>query len=161
MTLDQLDAPVKPVDAAIRAYAKAHAESEPNEDMDQNENFVRMTEQQLSAQLQMQQQNRAPTQDEFEEADLHLNQAFRAVISSPCLTKPIPGDPPNAPVSEEKLRAEERAWVDLRDAWTAFMATAFPGGNKASFGTMLTQMRTGELQQIQNIERNRGCVPPQ
>jgi uncharacterized protein YecT (DUF1311 family) len=107
----------------------------------------------------MQQRNRVPSQDDFEEADLHLNQAFRAVISSPCLAKPIPGDPPNAPVSEEKLRAEERAWIAMRDAWTAFMAVVFPNANHDSFGTMLTQMRTGELQQIQNIERNRGCVP--
>jgi uncharacterized protein YecT (DUF1311 family) len=158
LSSDQLDAAVKPVDAAIHAYAKAHGESEPN---NPNENFERMVDQQLSSQLAMQQRNRAPSQDQFEEADLHLNQAFRAVISSPCLTKPIPGDPPNAPTSEEKLRAEERAWVAMRDAWTAFMTTAFPNGNQAAFGTMLTEMRTGELQQIQNIERNRGCAPPE
>jgi uncharacterized protein YecT (DUF1311 family) len=120
-----------------------------------------MIDQQLSAQLAMQQRNRVPTQDQFEEADLHLNQAYRAVISSPCLVKPIPGDPPNAPTSEEKLRAEERTWVAMRDAWAAFMTTAFPNGNQAAFGTMLTEMRTGELQQIQNIERNRGCAPPE
>jgi hypothetical protein len=41
------------------------------------------------------------------------------------------------------------------------MATVFPNANRDSFGTMLTQMRTDELQQIQNIERNRGCVPAQ
>ncbi len=158
LTSDQLDAAVKPVDAAIHAYAKAHGETEPN---NPNENFERMIEQQLSSQLAMQQRNRVPSQDQFEEADLHLNQAFRAVISSPCLTKPIPGDPPNAPVNEEKLRAEERTWVAMRDAWTAFMTTAFPNGNQAAFGTMLTEMRTGELQQIQNIERNRGCAPPE
>jgi hypothetical protein len=35
----------------------------------------------------------------------------------------------------------------------------FPNANHNSFGTMLTEMRTGELQQIQNIERNRGCAP--
>jgi uncharacterized protein YecT (DUF1311 family) len=156
LTADQLDAALKPVDAAIRAYAKAHAEAQPGE---QNENFTRMLEQQLAGQLQMQQRNRIPSQDDFEEADLHLNQAFRAVISSPCLAKPIPGDPPNAPVSEEKLRDEERAWVAMRDAWTAFMAVVFPNANHDSFGTMLTQMRTGELEQIRNIERNRGCVP--
>jgi len=158
MNADQLDAAAKPLDAAIDAYAKAHADSEPN---DQNENFIRSTEQQLSFELSNQQHNRAPTQDDFEEADLRLNQAFRAVVSSPCLAKPAPGDPPNAPTSEEKLRAEERAWIALRDAWTAFMVTAFPGGNQAALGTMLTQQRTGELAQIQNIERNRGCVPAQ
>ncbi len=156
MSADQLDAAVKPVDAAIRAYAAAHAESEPN---DQNQEFVRMTEQQLSFELSNQQHNRVPTQDEFEETDLRLNQAFRAVVSSPCLTKTAPGDPPNAPASEEKLRAEERAWIALRDAWTGFMVTAFPGGNQAAFGTMLTEQRTGELLQIENIEHNRGCAP--
>ena len=158
MTADQFDAAVKPVDAAIRAYAAAHADSEPN---DQNQDFVRMLEQQLSFELSNQQHNSIPTQDEFEEADLRLNQAFRAVVSSPCLTKTAPGDPPNAPVSEEKLRAEERAWIALRDAWTGFMVTAFPGGNQATLGTMLTQQRTGELLQIENIERNRGCAPAQ
>jgi len=156
LTADQLDAALKPVDAAIRTYAKAHAEVEPGE---QNDNFTRMLEQQLAGQLQMQQRNRIPSQDDFEEADLHLNQAFRAVISSPCLAKPIPGDPPNAPVSEEKLRAEEQTWIAMRDAWTAFMAVVFPNANHDSFGTMLTQMRTSELEQIRNIERNRGCVP--
>lgn len=158
MTADQLDAAVKPVDAAIRVYAAAHADSEPN---DQNQDFVRMLEQQLSFELSNQQHNRVPTQDDFEEADLRLNQAFRNVISSPCLAKTAPGDPPNAPTSEEKLRAEERAWIALRDAWTAFMVTAFPGGNQAALGTMLTEQRTGELLQIENIERNRGCVPAQ
>ena len=156
LTADQLDAALKPVDAAIRAYAKARAEAEPGE---QNDNSARMLEQQLASQFRMQQRNPIPSQHDFEDADLHLNQAYRAVISSPCLTKPIPGDPPNAPVSEEKLRAEERAWVAMRDAWTAFMALVFPNANHDSFGTMLTQMRTGELQQIQNIERNRGCSP--
>jgi uncharacterized protein YecT (DUF1311 family) len=158
LTADQLDAALKPVDAAIRAYATAHADAEPGQ---QNDNFELMIEQQLAGQLQMQQRNRMPTQDDFEEADLHLNQAFRAVISSPCLTKSIPGDPPNAPTSEEKLRAEETAWIAMRGAWTTFMATVFPNANRDSFGTMLTQMRTDELQQIQNIERNRGCVPAQ
>ena len=155
-TADQLDAALRPVDAAIRAYAKAHADAEPGE---QNDNFTRMLQQQLANQFRMQQRNRIPSQDDFEEADLHLNQAFRAVISSPCLAKPVPGDPPNAPASEEKLRAEERDWIAMRDAWTAFMAVVFPNANHDSFGTMLTQMRTNELQQIQNIERNRGCVP--
>ncbi len=106
----------------------------------------------------MQQRNRVSTQDQFEEADLHLNQAFRAIIASPCLTKPIPGDPPNAPVSEDKLRAEQRSWIAMRDAWTAFLAQVFPNDHDAGFGTMLTQMRTGELMQIQNVERNRGCT---
>lgn len=153
---DQLDASLKPVDAAIQAYAKAHGESEPGL---QNIDFVQQIDQQLSSELRMLQQGRPSTQDQFEEADLHLNQAYRAIISSPCLTKPIPGDPPTAPVSEDKLRAEERAWIAMRDAWTSFLATVFPNANRQAFGTMLTEQRTGELWQIQNIERNRGCAP--
>ena len=157
---DQLSAALKPVNAAINAYAKAHAESAPNE---KNPNFarpdfLRMVQMNLSSALRMQEQNRVPTEDQFEEADLHLNQAWRAIIASPCLAKPIPGDPPNAPVSEEKLRAEERAWVAMRDAWTAFMAQVFPNAPKAGFATMLTEQRANELRQIQNVERNRGCT---
>jgi hypothetical protein len=47
----------------------------------------------------------------------------------------------------------------MRDAWTAFLATVFPNVNKAGFGATLTDMRTNELRQIQNVERNRGCKP--
>ena len=154
-TLEQLSAALKPVDEAIQVYAKSHAESSPKET---NEFFVRQLDQRLSADLRMQQQNRVPTENQFEESDLHLNQAYRAVISSPCLSKPIPADPPNAPVSEEKLRAEERAWVTMRDAWTTFLATLFPNSGQAGFGFMLTEERTNELRQIQNMERNRGCT---
>jgi uncharacterized protein YecT (DUF1311 family) len=155
MTPEQLATALKPVDAAINAYAKAHAESAPNE---KNANYVRMIQQILSNDLRMQERNRVPTQDQFEESDLHLNQAFRTVIASPCLSKPIPGDPPNAPVSEEKLRAEERAWIAMRDAWTAFLAQVFPNAGQAAFGFMLTEQRANELRQIQNVERNRGCT---
>ena len=158
LTPDQLATTLKPVDATISAYAKAHAESAPN---DKNQNFVRMVQMNLNSELRMQERNRMSSQDQFEEADLHLNQAYRAVISSPCLSKAIPGDPPNAPVSEEKLRAEQRAWIAMRDAWKAFMATIFPTAANAGFGSMLTEMRANDLRQIQNIERNRGCTFPE
>jgi uncharacterized protein YecT (DUF1311 family) len=155
LTPDQLAAALKPVDAAINAYARAHAESAPN---DKNPNFIRTVQMILNNELRMQAHSRMSTQDQFEEADLHLNQAYRAVVSSPCLAKSIPGDPPNAPVSEEKLRDEERAWVVMRDAWTKFMGTVFPTATNAGFGSMLTEMRANDLRQIQNIERNRGCT---
>jgi uncharacterized protein YecT (DUF1311 family) len=156
MTPEQLATAVKPLDAAISAYARAHAAAAPNE---HNEFFVRQVQQQLRQDLNMQEQDRVPSQDQFEEADLHLNQAWRVVIASPCLSKPIPGDPANAPASEDSLRAEQRAWIAMRDAWTAFLATVFPNAGHGGFATMLTEERTGELQQIQNIERNRGCKP--
>ena len=111
LTADQLDAALKPVDAAIRDYAKAHADAEPGE---QNDNFTRMIQQQLASQFRMQQRNRIPSQDDFEEADLHLNQAFRAIITSPCLSKPIPGDPPNAP--DERGKTSRRGTSLDRDA---------------------------------------------
>jgi uncharacterized protein YecT (DUF1311 family) len=117
MSADQLDAALKPVDAAISDYAKAHTNSEPG---DRNQDFVRMTEQLLANDLNMRQHNPGFPQNQFQGADLRLNLVFRSVISSPCLTKSIPGDPPDAPVSEEKLRAEEKAWIAMRDAWTNF-----------------------------------------
>jgi uncharacterized protein YecT (DUF1311 family) len=156
MTPEQLAAAVKPVDAAIGLYVKAHEAAAPN---DRNEIFVRQVQMQLRQDLNMQQQGQRRTRDQFEEADLHLNQAWRAIISSPCLSKPIPGDPPNAPVSVDTLRAEEKAWIAMRDAWTAFLATVFPATDKAGFGAQLTDDRTNELLQIENIERNRGCKP--
>jgi len=156
MNVDQLDAATKPVDTAIHAYAAAHAEAAPN---DPNKALVRALEQQLSFELSNQQRSRLPTQDQFEEADLHLNQIWRSVISSPCLAKPIPGDPPNTPLDEEKLRAEERAWIAMRDAWATFMVGIFPNANQAALGTALIEQRIIELENIQNTERNRGCVP--
>lgn len=154
MSAAQLAAAVKPVDAAIDAYTKAHAESAPN---DRGEMFAGMVRMNLVQDLRMQQQGQLPTQDEFEDADLHLNQVWRAVIASPCLSRPIPADPPDAPVSEDKLRAEERAWIAVRDAWTAFMTRLYPNAAHAGFGTMLTEQRTEQLRQIQAVERNRGC----
>ena len=158
LSAEQLTMALKPVDATIAAYAKAHAEAAPNE---RSPEFVRMVQMSLSGELRMQERDRMPTEDQFEEADLHLNQAYRAVIGSPCLSKPIPGDPPNAPVSEEKLRAEQRAWVAMRDAWTGFMGKVFPTAVHAGFGTTLTEQRANELRQIENVERNRGCSSPE
>lgn len=145
---------VKPVDEAIDGFAKAHAESAPH---DEREFFVRATQQNLLVDLRMRQQGHSPTRDESEEADLRLNQAYRAVIGSPCLDKLVPADPPNAPVSAEKLRAEERAWIAMRDAWLAFMRQLYPGDSYAGFDTTLTRMRTNQLEQIKGVLRNRGC----
>ncbi len=154
MPAAELAATLVPVDAALTAYIQAHAESTPQE---VNQFFGGMTRQSLVADLRMQQQGEMPTKDQFEDADLRLNQVYREVIASPCLAKTAPGDPPGAPVSEEKLRAEERAWVALRDAWTKFMTGLYPNAAHAGFGTALTEERANELQQIRVIERNRGC----
>lgn|GEM_PF-432829 len=151
---EQLAAALKPVDEAIDVYAKTHATVSPN---DENQQFARQIRQRLAADLRMMQRNHLPTRDEFEEADLHLNQAYRAIIESPCLNKHIPGDPADLPVNEQSLRAEERAWIKMRDAWTTFLATLFPAGDHAGFGFTLTNERVYELQRLQTVEQNRGC----
>jgi uncharacterized protein YecT (DUF1311 family) len=153
-TPEQLSASLKPVDAALNAYIKAHVADQPN---DNEGNFARNIEARLSADLQMQEHGRAATRDQFEESELHLTQAFRAVSDSPCIDRHIPGDPPNAPASGDALRAEETAWVAMRDAWVKFVASLYPNNASAGFGFMLTEQRANELRQIQNIERNRGC----
>jgi uncharacterized protein YecT (DUF1311 family) len=153
-TPEQLTAQLKPVDAAMNAYIRAHVADQPD---DNEGNFARMLESQLSMDLRQQERGRAPARDQFEDAELHLNQAFRAVSESPCIDKHIPGDPPNAPVSGDKLRAEETAWLAMRDAWVKFVASLYPNDASAGFGSSITEQRANELRQIQNIERNRGC----
>lgn len=151
---DQLEASLKPVDQALRTYAEAHAQTVPR---DQAQFFVSTEQQQLLNNLNQLQHNPPPTREQFEEADLHLNEAWRSVINSPCLEKPVPGDPPNAPTSAEKLRAEEKAWIGLRDAWTAWLAALFPRQDAAVLARDLTLWRTNELNQIRTVLQNRGC----
>ena len=153
-TPEQLSAALKPVDTALNAYIRAHISDQPN---DNEANFARMLASRLSVDLQQQERGRTPTREQFEEAELHLSQAFRAVSESPCIDRHIPGDPPNAPVSGEKLRAEETAWLAMRDAWVKFVASLYPNDGSPGFGYSMTEQRANELRQIQDIERNRGC----
>jgi len=153
-TPEQLNAKLKPVDAAMNAYIRAHVAVQPN---DNEPNFARMLESRLAADLQQQERGRVPSRDQFEESELHLSQAFRAVIESPCIDRHIPGDPPNAPVSGDKLRAEETAWLAMRDAWVKFVASLYTNNGASGYGFLMTEQRANELRQIQNIERNRGC----
>jgi len=155
LTPEQLTTALQPVDAAVDAFAAAHSEAWPN---DKDQYFADEARQQLAMDLRSVQRNRAPTRDNFEAVDLRMNQAFRAVIGSPCLNKPIPGDPPNVPAGEAGLRAEQAAWIKMRDAWAGFLATLFPGGEEMGFGSTLTSQRQGELRRLQVIERNRGCL---
>lgn len=154
LTPEQLSTALEPVDATVEAYAQAHATAWPN---DKNEFFADLARLQLASELRTLQQNRVPTKDNLEEADLRLNQAFRSVIGSACLDKAIPGDPPNVPVGADALKAEQAAWEKMRDAWSAFLATLFPSSEDAGFGMMLTNQRQNELRRVQVIERNRGC----
>jgi uncharacterized protein YecT (DUF1311 family) len=154
LTPEQFTAALKPLDTAVNSFAKAHAESAPH---DNQEFFARGVQQRLAMYLRAQEHNQPPTQDQFEEADLHLNQAWRAIIASPCLEKTIPADPPNAPIGADKLRAEQRAWISMRDAWTGFAAALFPNAPKQGLAYQITEERAGQLRQIQSVVRNRGC----
>ena len=154
LTPEQLSERLKPVDAAMNEYIRARVADQPNEN---EEISARMVEGRLAADLQQQGHGRMATGDQLEEADLHLKQAFRSVIESPCIDRHIPGDPPDAPASADKLRSEERAWLAMRDAWVKFEASLYPQNVSAGFGYSMTEQRANELRAIQNIERNRGC----
>ena len=54
------------------------------------------------------------------------------------------------------LRAEETAWLAMRDAWVKFVASLYPNNGSAGFGYSVTEQHANELRPIQNIERNRG-----
>ncbi len=70
-----------------------------------------------------------------------MNETLPYVVNSPCIDKPQPGDPPNIPTDAEGLRAEQTAWLAVRDAWDAFLAKLFPHTDPASFGWMITNER--------------------
>ena len=152
-TPQQLSASLKPVNAALNAYIRAHMADAP---ADNEREFALMTEQRFASDLQLQRAHPF-TRDQFEEAELHLNQVFRSVVESSCLDRHVPGDPPNAPASGEAFRAEETAWVAMRDAWVGFVASLYPTNPSGGFGFAITEQRAAELRQVQNIERNRGC----
>jgi hypothetical protein len=158
MTADELTTALQPVEAAIGAYAKAHALASPN---DKNDAFAGQLRMRLSNDLRMLQQSQAPPKAQSEEADLRMSETFREVASSPCIDELQPGDPPNIPRNAEGLRAEQTAWLALRNTWTAFLAKLFPHSDPANFGWMITNERDFELHRLQNVERNRGCVPAQ
>lgn len=155
---ERLAAQIEPLDRALKAYVEAHAQSVPQ---DRNERFINVEQQQLLNSLNALQYNPPPTREQFEEADLHLNQAWQRIMKSSCLEKTAAGDPPNAPVSAEKLRAEQRAWIQLRDAWTTWLGTIFVHQDQATLAKDITVWRTNELTQIEVILHNRGCVNPQ
>jgi hypothetical protein len=52
--------------------------------------------------------------------------------------------------SPELLRVEERAWVRLRDAWVAFLATLFPDEPRAGLMNMITGSRKFDLEMAES-----------
>jgi uncharacterized protein YecT (DUF1311 family) len=78
--------------------------------------------------------------------DKRLNEAYQADLADACVfrTPDFPGQIA-AFRSPELLRVEERAWLRLRDAWVAFLATLFPDEPRAALANMITGSRTFEL----------------
>ncbi len=127
---EELTTDLAPVEAAIGAYAKAHATASPN---DKTDAFAGQLRNQLSGNLRMLQQGNFSPNTQFQDANLRLVETFREVVESPCLEKPQPGDPPSVPINAESFRAEETAWLGVRDAWDTFLAKLFPKNDPASF----------------------------
>ena len=89
-----------------------------------------------------------------------MNETFREVVYVALHRKAAARRPAHHAFQAPKaLRAEQTAWLALRDAWVAFLAKLFPNGDPASFGWMITNERESELRHLQNAERNRGCMP--
>ena len=96
MTPDQLTAALAPVEAAIGAYTRAHAQASPN---DKSDAFAGQLRQRLSFDLRMLQQNQIPPKAQLQEADLRMSETFREAASSPCIDKPQPGDAAGIPAT--------------------------------------------------------------
>ena len=77
--------------------------------------------------------------------DNRLNQAYQADLVSNCLfVENLSGSIMYS--SPESLRAEQRAWLRLRDAWTDFLGTLFPALGKEQRATMFVASRAFELE---------------
>jgi uncharacterized protein YecT (DUF1311 family) len=83
--------------------------------------------------------------------DKRLNEAYQADLADACVfrTPDFPGQIA-AFRSPELLRVEERAWVRLRDAWVAFLATLFPDEPRAGLMNMITGSRKFDLEMAES-----------
>lgn len=157
LSQDELENDLKPVDEALAALANAHAAAAPK---DRNEAYAGQMRQRLAMDFRRLQQMQASMPHfQDEQANARLNQAYREILASPCLSKTAPGDPPFMVVSADGLRDEQQAWLALRDAWVAFLNKMFPHAGPSSPVTFMVNERTQELRRMQNVLRNRGCQP--
>jgi uncharacterized protein YecT (DUF1311 family) len=94
--------------------------------------------------------------------DKHLNEAYQVDLADSCVfqTPPLPGQIA-AFRSPALLRAEERAWLRLRDAWVRFLATLFPDEPRAALANMITGSRTFELQMAETRCNEAKAAGPQ
>ena len=92
--------------------------------------------------------------------DKRLNDAYQTDLASTCLFKPWPGDPPAEHRTPDGLRGEERAWMELRDAWVGFLAMLFPEKDRTSLAKMITGARSFELAMLtKSCELSGGRAP--
>ena len=85
-----------------------------------------------------------PEPQEFAMADKALNLVYRQLIAAAAAA----GDFVGRPLSETKLRAEQRAWVAYRDAFVAFGRSWRPALPAEAWMLPLTRKRTEDLTEV-------------
>jgi uncharacterized protein YecT (DUF1311 family) len=93
----------------------------------------------------------ARAQAAFAASEARLNQAYQADLASPCLAQPVPGDPHETHRTPETFRAEQRAWLELRDAWVDFLSQFYPSQSHAALANMFTSGRAFELEMLMRL----------
>jgi uncharacterized protein YecT (DUF1311 family) len=86
----------------------------------------------------------AATAETFNRADADLNTAYKSLRAKTAAEKDVPGGP-------KALLEAQRAWLQYRDAWTAFyrlrwQGAAAPEALEREIRTALTRERIGQLQ---------------
>jgi uncharacterized protein YecT (DUF1311 family) len=100
-------------------------------------------------------EDRAKIEQGFAANERRLNDAYKADLASACLFKPLPQNSPTIHRTPEGLRAEQHAWLKLRDAWVDFLATLFPEQPRAALANMFTGGRAFELRMLtESCNRN-------
>jgi uncharacterized protein YecT (DUF1311 family) len=95
----------------------------------------------------------------FAANEQRLKEAYEQDLKSACLFLPVRGDAAGVHRTVEGLRAEQAAWLKLREAWVGFLATLFPEMPKVGLGNMLTGARAFELKMLDESCQRSGQAP--
>jgi uncharacterized protein YecT (DUF1311 family) len=93
----------------------------------------------------------AKAQAGFEANEQRLDEAYQADLASPCLSQPVTGDARVAHRTPGTFRAEQRAWLELRDAWVEFLSQFYPNDSRAVLANMMTGGRAFELDMLMRV----------
>ncbi len=139
----------KPVEAALSLLAAAHKDGVPNDIQDYGDQQLQALYGDLYCLQYNSQHGFAPdpakAAADYAELDKRLDAAFQADMASDCLfTENRSGFITYRNL--EALRAEQRAWLRLRDAWVDFLGTLFPALGKEERANGLVGGRVFELE---------------